>query len=192
MIVVSGPETSARRSRRTARTLAFIRENVGSTTSSSRRRMAEVGRPVSIADGSHSAVTDLGWTPDSAGSVVDGGAPGKLLAYRRRRTRLATPDHRQVARSAATCRPERLRTVCEPVPRRRSGDEIPFLGVGPQGDGLYGVRLRRAGAAAAPHARDGPVPFVDLASPAVVARRQPDRIHAPPARNPETSAASTS
>ena len=97
-----------------------------------------------------------------ADSVVVGAMPDKLLAFDAAKPRRADPDHRQGPSLGQRVRPERMGGPRpRPVPRPL-GEEIAFLGSGPEGDGLYAMRRDGSGIRPLLTAPRPVLPFVNL------------------------------
>ena len=108
-----------------------------------------------------SSIAYLGWTPDG-GSVVVGAAPRKLLAFDA--TKLAEPalitDQARFTGTVAglTGFNDHLASLFRPP----LGQEIAFIGSGPEGDGLYAMRRDDSSLRPLLTPKTGGVPFVDM------------------------------
>ena len=110
------------------------------------------------------SVSYLGWTPDG-GSVVVGAVPGKLLAFdvaKQGEPTLITDKARFSGNvSGLNGWEDRVASLF----RAPLGDEIAYLGSGPEGDGLYALRRDGSGIRPLLTPMTGGLPFVNLMNP---------------------------
>jgi Tol biopolymer transport system component len=100
-----------------------------------------------------------GWTPDG-GSVVVESAPGKLFAYD-----AAKPGPASVINASFSGGSGGFGDRMASVFRPPLGEEIAFLGVGPEGDGLYVTKRDGSGIRPLLTPKTGGLPYFRLQSP---------------------------
>jgi Tol biopolymer transport system component len=105
------------------------------------------------------SVDYLGWTPDSA-SVLVGRAQGKLVAFDATRRGASTVVSDTYSRGS-TGFGDPIASLFRPP----LGEEVAFLGSGPEGDGLYATRRDGSGTRPLLTPKTGGLPFVSLDSP---------------------------